>query len=112
MFEWRRGATFTMGLRVTDGTVDGSEVVTCWLKPARYNKSPGDDVDPVVTFTTAYVAASGADPAHWLFTGTALQGEGLAVGSYIADARIEIGGSVIQTESVLINVVERVTEDG
>jgi hypothetical protein len=112
MFQWRRGSTFTLGLRVKTGAVSGNEVVSCWLKKAINGKSPGDDVDPAAVLTTTFVAASGELAAHWLFVGTPEQSIDLAPGQYVADARIGIAGSIIQTDPVLIEVVERVTEGG
>lgn len=112
MFQWRRGSTFTLGLRIKSGSVTGSETVTCWLKRAANGKSPGDAAPTAAVLATAFVPASGDVAAHWLFTGTPEQSLALTTGSYIADARIGIAGSIIQTEPVLIEVVERVTEEG
>lgn len=109
-YTWIRGATAIMSLRVTSGTVTGSEPVRCALK-----KSPRNgplSLDPLpesLVLSPVFVAASGGSPARWDFTATADQTASLAVGDYVADARIEISGQVVQTGRVGISVVERVT---
>lgn len=110
MYQWRRGSTFNLGLRVKSGTVTGTETISCWLKRAANGKSPGDGTEPAVVLQPTFQAAVGDAPAYWLFTGTAEQSLALQIGQYVADARIEIGGGVIQTETVLIEILERVTE--
>ena len=111
-YVWRRGATFTFGLEVVSGDVAGDEVVRCVLKAADPKTSlpPGDAADELVEFDVAFEAATDDDPARWMFTGSSTDGEGLAAGLYVADARIEIDGVVVQTASVQIKVAERVTE--
>lgn len=85
---------------------------TCWLKLAVGGKSPGDAVDAAAVLTPSFVPAAGDEPAHYLFTAAPEQGIALAVGRYIADARIQLNGAAVeQTESVFVDVVERVTEE-
>lgn len=108
-YTWIRGTTFTMALRVTSGTVTGSETIRCVMKASDL-KTPDDDDPEAVVFSTSYVAAAGDEPAHWLITATADQGAALEVGAYQAAARLVIGSTVIQTTPVTINVVERLAE--
>ena len=108
---WRRGGTFTFGLQVVSGTVVGDETVRCVLKAATKAGLPtGDAAADAVVFTTSFVAAVGNNPAYWLFTGSATQGQAIPAGDYIADARIVAGSTVIQTAPILIKLAERVTE--
>ena len=53
--------------------------------------------------------ASGDVPAGWNLTVGAAQSALLPAGHYLADARIEVGGGVIITESIGITLRESVT---
>ena len=113
MFEWIRGATFKLGIRSRNGDAfTGAETVRCVLKKSsqRETTGPGDNVADSVVFTCAFIPAAGSTPGYWKISGTAAQGEALAPGWYIADARIVIGGEVIQTTPIKIEVKQRVTE--
>lgn len=110
-FTWHRGASFALALRVIAGTVAGTETVRCVMKEAVDGLDPpGDAAAEKVVFSSTFVAESGDEPAHWLFTATAADGLALSPGLYLADARIVIGSDVIQTTTVQIELVERITE--
>ena len=110
-FTWHRGASFALALRVIAGTVTGSETVRCVMKEAVDGLDPpGDAAAEKVVFSSTFVAAAGDEPAHWLFTAAPADGLALTPGFYLADARLVIGSDVIQTTTVLIELVERVTE--
>ena len=109
-FTWHRGASFALALRVIAGSVTGSETIRCVMKRAvNFNQAPGDASPEAIVFDSEFVAASGDQPAHWLFTAAGAASEALTAGIYLVDARMEIGGDVIQTTPVRVDVVERIT---
>lgn len=108
-FFWNRGSSFSFGLRVKAGTVTGLETVRCVAKavPSASAPAPGDAAADAVVFMSTFVAAAGKEPAHWLFSSTAV----LTPGFYICDARIDLGGGVIVVpDPVYLEVRERVSE--
>lgn len=113
MFEWIRGATFKIGLRPRSGVAfTGTETIRCVMKKStqRDTVGPGDATADSVVFTCTFVPAAGGVAAYYKIAGSASQGEALVPGWYIADARIVIGGEVVQTTSIKIEVKQRVTE--
>mgnify|MGYP000949883115 CR=1 FL=1 len=110
MYDWIKGASFALQLKVKAGAVSGSEQIRAVMKKATSVHSvPSDDVAELFEFSTSFVAASDPAPAYWLLSATPENGEALDIGEYVVDARIEIGGGVIQTSHVLINLLPRVT---
>lgn len=107
-----RGETVTWGLRASDPAYDGTEIVTCDVKPAtKGNIVPPPSVASVASPSLDFVAAAGGNPAHYLFTLTAAQTADLVAGSYITDARIQMAsGTVVYPLPLSILLSERVTE--
>ena len=96
-----------MALTVTGGTVTGSEPIRAQMKPALPDNSPPPDSTPAsVTFTSAW----DADGAQWVFTGAPDDSLPLPIGNYVSDVRLVLSGLVVQTDPVVIQLVDRVTE--
>ena len=112
---FKRGETYKRFLLVRSGDPSGA---TCRavLKKARNGGPPGDDAPEEAVFTVTFVAHhdpldNASDPA-WLCVLTDEASADLTPGSYVMDARIEIGGEVYATATEHVTVEERVTEDG
>jgi len=107
---FQRGESITLALEAVSGDPAAVGAVTAALKPLAAGRAAPDPDTPVVaSFTVNFVAASGADPARWLLTLTAAQSAGLAAGSYVADARLGIGGGIAITETVTLRLRDAVT---
>lgn len=112
---FKRGETYKRFLLVRSGDPSGA---TCRavLKKARNGGAPGDDAPEEAVFIVTFVAHhdpldNASDPA-WLCVLTDEASADLTPGSYVMDARIEIGGEAYATPTEKIIVEERVTEDG
>lgn len=108
-FFWNRGSSFSFGLRVKAGTVTGLEIVRCVAKaiPTLNSPAPGDAALDAVVFSSAFVAAVGKEPAHWLFSSSTT----VPSGFYITDARIQLGsGIIVVPDPIYLEVRERVSE--
>lgn len=107
-----RGATLRMVLRVKAGTVTGMEVVTCTGKKidTKTSPPPGDASEVAFTMMSNFHFAEGKEPDRWYLTLSDEDCEGLSIGNYAVDARIETpAGDVIQEAHWIIYVRERVT---
>lgn len=99
-----RGETITFGLRATDPVFDGTETVTCDIKPA----INGSLVPPRTTSATLSIAPTYSG-GEWLFTITPTQSDALS-GRYVADAKILLtDGFVDHPAPIIIAVSESVT---
>ena len=112
---FKRGETYKRFLLIRSGDPTGA---TCRavLKAARNGQAPGDDAPDAAVFTVAFVdhhdpLNNASDPA-WLCVLSAENSEALTPGTYVMDARVEIGGEVYATATEQVTVEQRVTEDG
>lgn len=82
------------------------------MKLARNSVQVPPDADGVMaTPAVAFIAADGAERAHYLFTISATQSEALPDGSYITDARVvSAGGAVDYPQPLAIKISGRVTQ--
>jgi len=105
-----KGETITWGLR-SSPAYDGSETVTCAIKKAVNNiKVPDESAPVVVSPTVSFVATSGDVIAHYIFTLTAVQSNGLDSENYITDAKIVYAnGSVDYPQPLRIFISGKVT---
>jgi hypothetical protein len=110
-FEYKRGETVTFGIRASNPAYDGTETVTCDIKPAANGRNvPSDSMASVLSVTPVFVAASGEVAAHYLFTLTPAQTAALEPRTYITDAKtVSSTGFVDQADPILIDLSERVT---
>lgn len=109
-FVFQRGETISLALDAVTGDPLQVTAVRAAMKavaPGRTGVSASDPVAAAFDITSR--PASGDIPAGWMLTVNAAQSALLAAGAYLADARLEIGGGVIITESVAIMLRESVS---
>jgi hypothetical protein len=110
VFVFQRGETIVLALDAVSGDPQTVDAITAHLKAL----PPGRTVVPALaqvaaSFTISSRAATGEIPAGWTLTIPAATSAGLPAGAYVADARIEVGGGVVMTDSVAIRLREAVT---
>ena len=110
-YECIRGETVKFGIRDVDGGYVGTETVTCGMKAARSAFEVPQESDPLVlSLVPQYVALSGDEPAHWLFTITPAQSDMLPAGRYVLDAKItDASGNVDYLQPIGLEFSEKVT---
>lgn len=109
IFRFQRGEPITVGREVISGDPAG-HTVHAVLKPAEGYTVPGDEVEPVATFESQFVAASGAVPAHWLLWIPAEEAEALPAGRYATDVLFLLDGEPVEvTEPAWIELSESVS---
>lgn len=100
-YTFQRGETVALALAVVSGNPAIVGAVTAAIKPAVEGRALPDPATPVAaTFSVAFVAAAGTDPARWLLTLTPAVTAALPAGTYLADARLAVGGGVTITETI------------
>lgn len=107
---FQRGETILLALDCLTGDPSAVTAISAAMKavaPGRTGVSAGTPV--AAAFAISQRAASGSIPAGWTLTIDAAASAGLAAGSYLADARIEIGSGVVITESVALALRESVS---
>jgi hypothetical protein len=109
-FVFQRGETLSLALDILSGEAASVGGITAEMKavPAGRTTAPRE-APPVARFAIASRAAKDDVPAGWTLTIPAATCAGLPAGAYIADARIEVGGGVVLTESVAIRLREAVS---
>jgi hypothetical protein len=108
-YVFQRGETITLSLDVLSGDPGTVSAIVAGMKLAQPGGQFPSQAGVVTSFTPTFVAAAGEIPAHWLLTINAAVSAGLAVGNYVADAKITISGGVIITESVQIQIRDSVS---
>lgn len=105
-----RGETITFGLRATPD-YDGTEIVACDIKAAVNGfRVPADGSHVVTSAAVQFVASSGDNQAHWLFSIPASTSAGLSAGNYITDAKVTYAsGAVDYPQPLAIQLADRVT---
>lgn len=110
-----RGETFTAVLKIRSGDLSSA---TCQMvmKLAVNGKPPGDAAPAAAVLDVVYRPVLDPDdattPAAFVGTLSAGASEGLTAGVlYAMDARLSLGGTIVQTDTVRVSVEERVTED-
>jgi hypothetical protein len=109
-FVYQRGETISLALDAVSGDPAGVSIISAQLKavpPGRTSVPAGAPV--AASFTVAPRADSGGIPPGWTMTIPAATSAGLASGSYLADARLEVAGGVIITESVALRLRDTVS---
>ena len=110
IFTYQRGETISLALDAVEGDPAGVGGVTAKLKavpPGRTSLPAGAPV--AATFSVATRAATPDFPAGWTLTISAPLSAALAAGSYLADARLEVGTGVVITDQIAIRLREPVT---
>lgn len=109
-YTFQRGETVALALAVVAGDPAVVGTVTAAIKPAVEGRQTPDPATPIATsFDVTFAAASQTDPARWLLTLTPAVTSALAAGSYLADARLTVGGGVVITETISLRLRDAVT---
>jgi hypothetical protein len=109
-YTYQRGETISLALDAVTGDPLSVTAISAAMKavaPGRTSVSAGTPVAGV--FTISSRAAQGDIPPGWNLTIDAGTSAALAVGNYLADAKLTIGGGVVITESVAISLRESVS---
>lgn len=107
---FQRGETILLALDAVAGDPLSVTAMSAAMKavaPGRTSISAGTPVASV--FAISPRAAQGDIPPGWNLTVDAATSATLAPGNYLADARLDVGGGVVITESVAISVRESVS---
>jgi len=111
-FSYPRGEDIVINLVIADpGDYDPATLTVTMSLKVTYNLQPPPvTVAPTATFVVTYHPISGSDPAYWQGVISSTVSAGLTPGSYITDALILSGSTVLSvTSPQIINVVESVT---
>jgi hypothetical protein len=104
-YVFQRGETISLALDAVTGDPLTVSAISAKLKavpPGRTTVPDGASV--AASFVIAPRAAAGDIPAGWTLTIPAAVSATLAVGSYLADAKLDIGSGTIVTDSVAIRL--------
>ncbi len=109
-FAYQRGETVSLALDAVEGDPLTVSNVTAQLKAVPPGRTAVPAGAPVAaSFIVTPRIATTEHPAGWTLTLSAPTSATLASGTYLADARLEIAGGVVITESVAIRLREPVT---
>jgi hypothetical protein len=104
-YVFQRGETISLALDALSGDPLSVSAIAAKMKAVPPGRTTIPDGAPVAaTFTIAPRPAAGDIPAGWTLTIPASVSSALAVGSYLADAKLDIGGGTIVTDSVAIRL--------
>ena len=109
-FIFQRGETISLALDAVTGDPLSVTAISAAMKmvaPGRTSVSAGTPV--AAAFVISPRAAQGDIPPGWNLTVDEASSAALAVGNYLADAKLSVGGGVIITESVAIALRESVS---
>ncbi|MBL0924417.1 MAG: hypothetical protein IBJ12_08120 [Sphingomonadaceae bacterium] len=107
---FQRGETISLALDAVTGDPLSVTAMSASMKAVAPGRTSVSAASPVAAvFTVAPRAAQGNIPPGWNLTIDAASSAALQAGSYMADARLQIGGGVVITESVAIAIRESVS---
>jgi hypothetical protein len=107
---FQRGETISIALDAVSGdplTVSAISAAMKAVAPGRTSFHAGAPV--AAAFAIAPRAAVGDVPPGWTLTIPAMVSAALPSGSYLADAKLAVGGGVIVTETVALRIKESVS---
>ncbi len=107
---FQRGETISLALDAVSGNPLDVSAISAQLKvvpPGRTSVPAGAPV--AASFVVLSRAASGGIPPGWTLSISAATSATLLPGAYLADARLEVAGGVIITESVAIRIRQSVS---
>lgn len=109
-FVFQRGETLSLALDAVSGDPATVTAITAKLKAVPAGRTTAPASAPVAaSFAVSGRAATSEFPSGWTLTIPAATSAMLATGAYLADARLEVAGGVIVTESVALRLRETVS---
>jgi hypothetical protein len=109
-YTYQRGETISLALDAVTGDPAQVSAISASMKAVPPGRTEAPASAPVsASFAITARPASGNDPAGWTLTIPALVSASLSPGAYVADARLEVAGGVIVTESVAIRLKQSVS---
>ena len=109
-YTYQRGETISLALDAVIGDPAQVTAISAAMKPVLPGRSEASaDAGFAASFLVTARTASGDIPAGWTLTIPALASAGLLPGAYVADARLEVAGGVIVTDSVAIRLRQSVS---
>jgi hypothetical protein len=109
-YTFQRGETIALGLDALSGDPLSVSAISATMKAVAPGRTSIAGTDPVAAvFTISARNASGNIPAGWTLTIPAATSAALAPGSYLADARLTIGTTVVISETVAIRIAQSVS---
>jgi hypothetical protein len=107
---FQRGETITLALDAVSGDPAGVTAISAQLKavpPGRTSVPVGAAI--AASFSVTSHAAMGEIPAGWTLTISSAASAALPAGAYLADARLDVAGGVVISESVALRLRPSVT---
>jgi hypothetical protein len=109
-YAFQRGETVSLALDAVQGDPATVSAISAAMKPVLAGRSVVDQSAAVAaTFGVTSRIASGNIPAGWTLTIPAATSAGLAAGTYLADAKLTVGGGITITEPIAIRMIDAVT---
>jgi hypothetical protein len=109
-FTYQRGETITLALDAAEGDPLAVGAVTAQLKAVPPGRTAVPENSPVAaSFSVSTRAATLEFPAGWTLSIPAGVSAALAPGTYLADARLEVGTGIVITDPVIIRLRQAVT---
>ena len=107
---FQRGETISLALDAVSGDPASVSAISAKLKAVPPGRTSVPALAPVAaSFAIVSRAAAGDIPAGWTLTIAAAISAALTPGAYLADARLEVAGGVVVTESVALRIRESVS---
>jgi hypothetical protein len=109
-YTFQRGETISIALDAVSGNPLDVSAISAQLKAVPPGRSSVPAGAPVAaTFVMLIRPAAGSIPPGWTLVISAATSATLPPGAYLADARLEVAGGVIVTESVAIRIRQSVS---
>ena len=109
-YTYQRGETISLALDAVTGDPAQIIAISAAMKAVPPGRSEAPATAPVAaSFAVTARLAMGGDPAGWTLTIPAIVSASLSPGAYVADARLEVAGGVIVTESIAIRLRQSVS---
>ena len=109
-YTYQRGETISLALDAITGDPAQVTAISAAMKAVPPGRSEASaSASFAASFLVTARAASGDDPAGWTLTIPAIVSTSLSPGAYVADARLEVAGGVIVTDSVAIRLRQSVS---
>jgi hypothetical protein len=100
-YVFQRGETVTLALAAVAGDPAVVTGITAAMKRVASGRTGVDPNAPIAAiFDVTFVAAQGAEAAYWALSLSPATTTALPAGSYVADARLVVGGGVTITDTI------------